>query len=332
MNYTILIYSIISFFLLFLISKVSYWFNLVDFPNKRKIHSKATVYTGGIALSLTLVFSNLIFDINLNYLNLILSISFLISVVGFIDDKFNLNAGGKLSLQVIPIFYLIVFENLFLNNLGEYGYFKIELGTFAIPFTLMSVLFLINSFNYFDGLDGTLSFTTFSVLAILYFLYPDKNFQFFLIIILIPLSLFLLFNFSHFSLPKMFLGDSGSLMIGFVIAFILIYIAKLNIIHPILLAWSVVIFVYEFLSVNIIRLKNKVNPIKPGLDHLHHILLKKTKSIFFTNLYIFLGNINLFIIGYLTFKFYNSLTSLILFILFFNIYIVIRYKISKKIL
>ena len=121
MNYTILIYSIISFFLLFLISKVSYWFNLVDFPNKRKIHSKATVYTGGIALSLTLVFSNLIFDINLNYLNLILSISFLISVVGFIDDKFNLNAGGKLSLQVIPIFYLIVFENLFLNNLGEYG-------------------------------------------------------------------------------------------------------------------------------------------------------------------------------------------------------------------
>jgi len=332
MNNIILIYSIISFFLLFVISKVSYWFNLVDFPNKRKIHSKNTVYTGGIAISLSLIFSNLIFDINIYFLNLIISISFLISLIGLIDDKFNLTAGEKLSLQVVPIFYLIFVEKLFINNLGEYDYFKIELGTFALPFTSLSVLFLINSFNYFDGLDGTLSFTTFSVIAILYFLYPDKNFQFFLIIILIPISLFLLFNFSHFSLPKMFLGDSGSLMIGFVIAFILIYIAKLNIIHPILLAWSVVIFVYEFLSINIIRLKNKVNPIKPGLDHLHHILFKKTKSIFFTNLYIFLGNIILFIIGYLTFKFYNSLTSLILFILCFNIYIVIRYKISKKII
>ena len=329
MSNTILIYSIISFFLLFIISKISYWLNLVDFPNKRKFHSKATVYTGGIAVSLSLVFSNLIFDINHHYLNLILSIGFLIGVVGLIDDKFNLNAGGKLSLQVIPIFYLIVFENLFLNNLGEYDYFKIELGTFAMPFTLMSVLFLINSFNYFDGLDGTLSFTTFSILAILYFLHPDKNFQLFLIIILIPISLFLLFNFSHFSLPKMFLGDSGSLMIGFVIAFILIYIAKFNIIHPILLAWSVVIFVYEFLSVNIIRLKKKVNLLKPGMDHLHHILLKRTKSIFFTNLFIFLGNIILFIIGFAAYKFINSLTSFVLFIFCFNIYIIIRYKISK---
>ena len=127
----------------------------------------------------------------------------------------------------------------------------------------------------------------------------------------------------------MFLGDSGSLMIGFVIAFILIYIAKFNIIHPILLAWSVVIFVYEFLSVNIIRLKKKVNLLKPGMDHLHHILLKRTKSIFFTNLFIFLGNIILFIIGFAAYKFINSLTSFVLFIFCFNIYIIIRYKISK---
>ena len=247
--------------------------------------------------------------------------------MGFIDDKFNLNAGGKLSLQIIPIFYLIVFNNLFLNNLGEYDYFKIELGTFAKPFTILAVLFLINSFNYFDGLDGTLSFTSLSVLAILYFLYPDKNFQLFLIIIIIPLVIFLLFNFSHFSLPKTFLGDSGSLMIGFIIAFILIYIARFHLIHPIILAWSIAIFVYEFLSVNIIRLKNKVSLIKPGQDHLHHLLFKRTKSIFFTNLFISLVNITLFTIGFVSFKLVNSLTSLIFFKFFFIIYFIIRKKI-----
>ena len=85
------------------------------------------------------------------------------SIIGFIDDKLNLNAGGKLSLQVIPIFYLIVFKNFTIINLGNYDYFTFNLGTFQMPFTLICVLFLINSFNYFDGMDGTLSFASISV-------------------------------------------------------------------------------------------------------------------------------------------------------------------------
>ena len=79
--------------------------------------------------------------------------------MGLIDDKYNLNTGGKLSLQVIPIFYLIVFENLKLTQIGDYEYFKLSLGSFSIPFTLLCVLLLINSFNYFDGIDGSLSFS-----------------------------------------------------------------------------------------------------------------------------------------------------------------------------
>ena len=89
--------------------------------------------------------------------------------MGLIDDKYNLNVGGKLSLQVIPIFYLVVFESLFLTNIGDYDYFKLELGTINIPFTLINVLFLINAFNYFDGIDGILGSVTISVLCILFF-------------------------------------------------------------------------------------------------------------------------------------------------------------------
>ena len=75
--------------------------------------------------------------------------AFLVSIIGFIDDKTSLNVGGKLSLQIIPIFYLIIFENITLNHIGDYDYIKLELGAFKVPFTLMCVLFLINSFNYF---------------------------------------------------------------------------------------------------------------------------------------------------------------------------------------
>ena len=329
MNNTIIIYSLLSFLILFLCGKVSYKLNLLDHPNKRKIHSKATAYTGGFAISVILLFSIFLFTVSDKNLNIILSIAFLISIIGLIDDKYNLDVSSKLSLQIIPIFYLVVFENLALQQIGDYNYFKVELGSFVIPFTLMCVLLLINAFNYFDGIDGTLGFTSISVLIILYFLIPNQNFQLFLILILIPLAIFLCFNFSLFKLPKLFLGDSGSLLIGFVIAFVLIYLANQNLTHPILLAWSVVIFVYEFLSINLIRLKNKKDPLKAGQDHLHHLLFNNTKSIFLTNFFISIMNIILFIIGYLSFLLISPLISLILFIAFFIIFLILRNNYSK---
>ena len=329
----IIIYSLISFLLLFLCSKISYKLNFVDLPNKRKIHSNATAFTGGIIISVILLTSLKLFEnyfyfyLNRN-LNLIFSMAFLISLVGLIDDKFNLNAGGKLSLQIIPIFYLVVFENLALFNIGNYNYFIIELGAFVVPFTLISVLFLINSFNYFDGLDGTLSSICISVLIILYFLISDQNLKIFLIILLIPITIFLLFNFSFLKLPKLFLGDNGSLLLGFIISFVLIYLSNQNIVHPILLAWSIVIFVYEFLSINIIRLKNNKNPLKAGQDHIHHLIFKKCNSVSKTNLILILINLTFFIFGYLAFFIISELFSLILFIILFFIFLIFRNKYS----
>ena len=320
----ILIYSSISFLTLFLISKISYNLNLVDEPNRRKIHLTPTAYTGGLGLCLIYLMGIFLFDFSSEKLNLILSIAFLIGIVGFVDDKYNLNVGGKLSLQVIPIIYLIIIENLSLNHMGNYNYFKLELNSFSIPFTLLAILFLINSFNYFDGLDGVLSFLTISTLGILFFLTPNENIKIFLIIVLIPILFFLCFNFSIFKLPKLFLGDSGSLLLGFIIAFTLIYLSIQKNVHPILLAFSISIFVYEFLSVNLIRLKNKKNIFSAGQDHLHHLFFKNTKSIFKTNLFISLANIICFIIGYISFLLISPLASLILFIILFIIFFILR--------
>ena len=326
----VLIYSLINFLILISIARISYKLNLLDLPKKRGVHLKPTAYTGGVALCLIYAFAIFLFDFSSEKLNLIISIAFLIGIVGFIDDKFSLNVGGKLSLQIIPIIYLVVLENLRLNYMGDYIYFKVELNSFSIPFTLLAILFLINSFNYFDGLDGLLGSTTISVLSILIFLIPDKNINLFLIIILLPILFFLCFNFSLFKLPKLFLGDSGSLLLGFIIAFTLIFLAIEKIVHPILLAFSVSIFVYEFISINLIKLKNKKNLFVAGQDHLHHQLFKFTNSIFQTNLYIFLANIILFIIGYMCFFLINSMASLISFIILFTIYFIMRNKYQTK--
>jgi len=322
-SYTIL-YSLISFLILIFSSKISYKLNLVDIPNKRKKHAKPVAYTGGLAISFIYITSILLFDIGDEKLNKLLIIGFLIAIIGFIDDKYHLNIIQKLSLQFFLIFYLTTIENFNLKDLGEYNNFKLQLSFIAIPFTLLAVLLLINAFNYFDGLDGTLGFSTISVLSILYFLVIEENIKIFLISIYIPLLIFLFFNFSIFKLPKLFLGDSGSLLLGFIMAYILIFLKSKTDIHPILLAWSVSIFVYEFLSINIIRLKLKKNIFEPGLDHLHHVLFTKWKNLFFTNFLIVTLNIIFFTIGYFSFNFFNSTASLILFVCFFITYLILR--------
>ncbi len=321
---TIIIFLLFSFFLLLLCGIISYRLNFVDVPNERKLHSRPTAYTGGLALSASYLVALQLFNILDSNLNLILSISSLIMFVGFIDDKYNLNTGGKLSLQILPIFYLIVLENLKLTDIGDYYYFHWLLNSIEIPFTLVCVLFLINAFNYFDGIDGSLSFCFISVLIILYFLGNNESVRLFLLILGLPIFVYLFFNFGLFNLPKLFLGDSGSLLLGFIISFTLIYFAKMKMAHPILLAWSVSIFVFEFLSINLQRIKNNKNPFKAGLDHLHHYIFNKTNSIFLTNFLLSTINIIFFIIGYIAFKFLSPIVSLTLFIIFFVVYFIWR--------
>ena len=326
----LILFIVTNFIIFYLVSKFSYNLNLVDKPNNRKLHLIPTAYTGGIALSLIYILSVYLFNFSDQKLNLILSISVLISIVGLIDDKYNLNFGGKLSLQIIPIIYLIILENFSLNSLGDYNFVKLNLNSFSLPFTLLSVIFLINATNYFDGMDGTLSLLIISILSILNFLIFDENIKLYLILISIPICIFTFFNFSILRLPKMFLGDGGSLLLGFIISFTLIYLANEEFVHPILLAWSVAIIVYEFLAINLIRIKHKRNIFKPGLDHLHHLLFKIYKSIFLVNLIIILINISLFIIGFLSFTYVHPIVSLILFFILFFIFLNFRISLIKK--
>ena len=137
----LILFVVTNFVIFYLVSKFSYNLNLVDKPNNRKLHLIPTAYTGGLALSLIYIFSIYLFDFNDKKLDLILSISILISIVGLIDDKYNLNFGGKLSLQIIPIIYLITLQNFSLNSLGDYNFIKLDLNSLSLPFTLLSVIF-----------------------------------------------------------------------------------------------------------------------------------------------------------------------------------------------
>ena len=274
------------------------------------------------------------YDLKNEILNYILVYSFIISIVGLIDDKINLNAGSKLFFLIFPI-YLLSQNNLLITNIGYFEYYGIiELKSLSIPFTLICCLLLINAVNYFDGIDGFASLNSVgSILSLIFLVHSqdvvDKEISNFLLIILTPIIIFLFFNLNSTKNFKVFLGDSGSLMLGFLISFMIIFIFKNTNIHPALLIWSISFFVFEFLSVNLLRIFRKKPLFKPGKDHFHYQLLKSTRSLFLTNICGFVLNITLFFTGFLIFSFFGPLVSIALYVILFLKFFVIKIILAK---
>ncbi len=332
----ILIISVIAILFFYLSNIIGYKLDFLDYPNTRKIHSQPVPYTGGLGLILSFFFVIWILYFDLILLNIIFT-SFFIFIVGFIDDKYKINVGSRILFQFLIIFFFINTYNLeikYVFNLGDQ--FKLELGGLSLIFTILCTAFLINAFNYSDGLDGLIATQTIFILLTLilvqFYYYKIVNYD--LLYLLLPLFLFLLFNCKLLIFPKLFLGNGGSTMLGFIVSFIFIYYgyhADFNI-DPELLIWSLSFIVFEFVSTNLSRLRRNKPLFKPGHDHIHFILLKKFKSAFRVNIIIFLINILFVLIGFFSFLF-GDFVSLTCFISIFFIYYFSRERLlenSKK--
>ena len=317
--------SILQFFILFVLSKFAYKVNLLDYPSKRKIHSKPTPYIGGLALGLCYCLIIYIAKIEYSLINLILLYSLIVSLVGFVDDKFDISPIFKLLLQSIPV-YLLISEGLYLSDIGEYEVIGIiNLGYFSKIFTFLCCLLIINSFNYSDGIDGLLSslfiniFFSFAFICLIY----EKTFIIYsFIYIIIPVFVFFLFNVSFLKLPKIFLGDSGSTLLGFITGFVMIFLYSILLIEPSILIWPVALVIYDFLGTNLVRILKKKNLFQSGDDHFHYQISKKynfeTSEI---NLIMNLINLFITLTGFAIYYFFGSLFSLIGFVLIFFIFL-----------
>lgn len=328
---------LIKYLILFLISllliKITRFFaikiSLLDFPNERKKHSFETPLIGGLVFT----FANLIIyvmnDFSLS-INKILLVSTFVAIIGFLDDKFELSVVKKLILLIFPIFFVLT-DDLILSGLGDYKYLKdINFGSFAIICTIGSSLLLINAANYFDGSDGNL-LTIFinSLLILIYLNFDNLEFRNFLLFLLcIPITL-LPFNLSNHKKYKIFLGNSGSLLIGFILSFCLIYSSEKYKVHPILLAFSVSVIIYDFLSVTISRLIQKKNIFIPDNNHIHHLIIRKFKSNYLSLIILNLTNILIFAISLIVYYLIGSVGCLILFISCFIIFFYFRVYLTR---
>ena len=176
-----------------------------------------------------------------------------------------------------------------------------------------------------DGLLGSIS----AVSLIFYIIFLPESEVKLILPCIIFLLVFLIFNIGMIKkLPKVFMGDSGSIGLGFLFCIIIIHYSQNKFfIHESVAIWPVAFVVYEFLTINIIRIKNKKNPIDRDLNFIFNKFLKKNSL---NKTLIYCNSINFFYcaIGYVIYINELYIASLFAFFLMFLVYFYFRLKLN----
>ncbi len=249
-------------------------FDLLDMPSARKIHTVPVPRVGGIAI----VIASLIpvigwVQFNKPLLGMLLGISVLF-VLGVIDDAKNLSYKSKFIVQIISIALIFLFGFIDINS----SYFVVNeliISSLLLLVYFFFILGVTNAINLADGLDGLaggealLSFSIIGLLA-----YESNNIDIVLIVLAVIGSVFGFLRFNTYP-AKIFMGDTGSLFLGFVLGVLSVSITygADNAYAKTLPLLLVGLPIFDTLMVMLIRIKNKQSPFNADRNHLHHKLL-----------------------------------------------------------
>ena len=277
---------IFGLFLTLLVTPALIWaahhYGWLDYPDERKHHTGAIPVVGGLAMSFAIAVSAAWFLVDADiFWGLLISVSIIV-VVGFLDDRNGLSVRRRFLAQGIAAWIMALFAGAQLANLGDlFGFGPVALGALAVPFTIFAVVGVANALNLTDGMDGLAGglalITTVFVAAAAHFA-GRVNTLMALLILGGALLGFLCFNMRlpWQSRAKVFMGDSGSLMLGFLLAWAAIRVtqADKNPLPPAAALWFFAIPLLDTVSLMLRRMLKGKSPFHPGRDHLHHILLR----------------------------------------------------------
>lgn len=251
----------------------------VDLPNERKVHRKVMPRLGGLAIFLGFLLGYMLFGTPSAIMNSILIGSFIIVLVGVIDDIKPLKAGTKFLGQIAAACVVVFYGNILLKDISAFGLY-IDFKYFAYPITIFFILGCINCMNLIDGLDGLaagISAIYFLTVGIIATIQGTFGLDFIITFILLGSTLgFLVHNFYP---AKIFMGDSGSLFLGFIIAIIALLgfknVTMTSFIIPLLI---LAIPILDTVFAIIRRLLKGEKISTPDKSHIHHQLLNKKFS------------------------------------------------------
>ncbi|KAB1153288.1 undecaprenyl/decaprenyl-phosphate alpha-N-acetylglucosaminyl 1-phosphate transferase [Tenacibaculum aiptasiae] len=334
---------LVTYFVIPKIIKVVSYKKLLDEPNNRSSHKKVTPTLGGVAFYITIILSFFFlkkWDSDLFSLNLMVSITVLF-IIGLKDDLIAISAKTKALAQILAISFLVFDNGLMTDTLGGFlGITNVNYWTYLV-FVYFAIFFIINSYNLIDGIDGLASsvgIMIFTLYSIIFYLLGENYYFFLCIVIIGTLLAFLSFNLSE--KRKIFMGDTGSMIIGFLIALltfkILTYNYKIDKIdipseNLIIILTSIIsIPVLDTVRVFIIRTINKKSFFIADRNHVHHVFVDQGLSHRRATFFIVFINLIITTIIYLLSSVLNSFALLFVFLLLSVVFYMVLFYFNMK--
>jgi len=254
---------------------------LMDSPGGRKTHANPTPMIGGLGIYLGTLSICMLSPVIMNDYKVLLALSGFVLFVGVLDDLYDMRVSLRMAMHATAAWVMAVSANVQLTSLGDITFTgPVELGLLAIPVTIFATVGVINAINMSDGLDGLsggLSVISLVLLSLVALSADQSALLSFSQILIVSLLAFLAFNFRLLwkKSALVYLGDAGSTLLGFMIAWLLIASTQGDkaFIAPVYALWFLAVPLMDTVSLMIRRPLRGISPFKPGRDHLHHRLL-----------------------------------------------------------
>ncbi|HXD38860.1 MAG TPA: MraY family glycosyltransferase [Rhodanobacter sp.] len=265
---------------LLLLLPLSRRLGLVDHPDPfRKRHAFDTPLVGGLAIAVGMLAGWWCLGTPSKFEDAVVCTALMLVVVGVADDLFNLRVSVRVIAQLSAIAIVVISSGVYIHSLGILHGHELTLGWLGIPFTVIAVIGLLNAFNLIDGMDGLAGCLTLVAAGSIEFLSNRHGATMQLASVAVIAAAVLPYLAANLGLlgprGKVFLGDAGSVMLGYLLAWTLIGMSQSvpRQISPGLVLWCVALPVFDTLTVMFRRMHRGESPFTADRGHIHHLLV-----------------------------------------------------------
>ena len=315
---------LLTWFLLPRIRKISLKFDLIHPPEERSSHKGIVPTFGGVAFYIGLTLTLFAFQ-SIDTDDVIISLLTSLSIMFFIglkDDFQDVSTRMKSLGQLISIGLLMFHAELRITSFyGFMGIYEIH-PLISVLLSLFILIGLINAYNLIDGIDGMASIIGIVVATSLGLLFFNLKMHFYLAVCVALVAMlfsFLRYNFS--SSKKIFMGDTGSLLIGLVLGVLTMRLLSLGYEPvsaiaisrseiPLLLLCILIIPAFDISRVIFIRLSNNLPVFSPDRNHIHHVLIDAGLTHKKASITVGIINFSIILVMYFSIRFFGLLPSI----------------------
>lgn len=266
--------------LLWMLRRLALRIGLVDHPGERKQHAGDIALVGGIAMFCGFMFAVLALEGSLAGYRSFLAAAALLVIVGILDDLHELPTWSRVIAQVGAALIMTAGGGVVVTDLGAItGSGPVGLGVWSIPFTVFAVVGVINAFNMLDGADGLAGSVALVALALFAWVAwsAGRSLDAALLGLLVcTVLVFLAFNLRipGRSQALVFMGDAGSMLLGFVLAWFAVSLSQgeQRAMAPAAALWILAIPLIDTVGVMVRRMGARRSPFVAATDHMHHLM------------------------------------------------------------